>query len=445
MILKKILSKEDARSMRVLKNVGGSFVIKGISILINLALIPITIDYLNPTKYGVWLTISSMMAWIYFFDIGLGHGLRNKLSEAMARNEIDKAKAYVSTAYISIACLSSFVFLLFFIVNYFIDWNKLLNVPVDANDNLKSIALIVFSMFSIQFVLQLINSIFYSNQTSAKVSLNNMLSNLFVLASILILIKLTNGSLLYIAIIFSIIPVIVLLTVNIYHFKTRFKAFAPSFKSFDFSVLKDVLNIGLKFFFIQISIMVFFEFSNLLISRFFGPAEVTPYNIAYRYFGMISMVFGILIAPYWSASTEAYVKNDIPWIRKSIRRMYITWLWVAGLGIIMLVFADFVYLLWIKGKVKIDFKISLFLMLYNISICFANIHIVILNGIGKINIQMIFNLIAMVFFIPISYYLAKYLNLGVVGIVLSSIICSLYGIVVAPFEIKKLLQKIEKK
>ena len=305
MILAKYFQKEDARSLKAFKNIGGSIIIKGISIIINLALIPVTIDYLSPTKYGVWLTISSMLGWINFFDIGLGHGLRNKLAEAIAKDEMQKAKAYVSTAYFSISLLCAVVFVLFLIINYYLDWNKLLNIPLEIDENLKTIALILFSMFSIQFVLQLINSIFLSSQKSARVSLNNMISNLFVLIGIFLLTKYTQESLFHIAFLFSTIPVIVLIIVNIYYFKTNFKAFSPSIKSFDFFALKDVLNLGLKFFIIQISVMIFFETSNLLISRFFGPALVTPYNIAFRYFGIVTMIFSILISPDCSACTEA--------------------------------------------------------------------------------------------------------------------------------------------
>jgi hypothetical protein len=47
MILKKYFLKEDARSLKVIKNIGGSFIIKGFSIVINLLLVPLTIHYLT--------------------------------------------------------------------------------------------------------------------------------------------------------------------------------------------------------------------------------------------------------------------------------------------------------------------------------------------------------------------------------------------------------------
>ncbi|HEV7230484.1 MAG TPA: oligosaccharide flippase family protein, partial [Bacteroidia bacterium] len=254
------------------------------SVVINLALVPLTINYLSPTKYGVWLTISSMLGWISFFDIGLGHGLRNKLAESIAKGETHKAKSYVSTAYFSISLLCIGLFLAFLILNQFLNWGSILNIREHIDENLQTIALILFSMFAIQFVLQLINSILLSNQQNAMVSFYNMLSNLFVLLAIVLLTRFTHESLLNIAFIFSIIPVIVLVFVNVFYFRNSFSHFSPGFKAIDFHALREVLSLGIKFFIIQISVLVFFQTSNLLICRFFSPDLVTPYNISFRYF-----------------------------------------------------------------------------------------------------------------------------------------------------------------
>lgn len=427
--------------MRALKNIVGSFIIKGISIVINLALVPLTINYLSPTKYGVWLTISSILGWINFFDIGLGHGLRNKLAQAIAKDEMDKAKSYVSTAYISISILCISLFAVFVVINNFLNWNTLLNIPVEIDENLKSVALILFSMFSIQFVLQLINSIFLSTQQPAKVSMFNMVSNFFVLIGIILLMKLTHESLFHIAFVFSIIPVLVFTGVSIYYFNTNFKKFSPSIFHFDYYALKDVLSLGLKFFIIQITVLIFFQTSNLLICRYFSPELVTPYNIAFRYFGIITMVFSIITAPYWSAYTEAYVKQDFDWIRRSTNQLLKMWMALAVVAIIMLLCSNYMYHLWVGDKVKIDFKISLFMMLYTVIVSFGNIYIQVLNGIGNVKLQMIVNLVSVLLFIPLSYYFAVILDFGIVGIILSTIICSLYGPLIAPIQVRNILGK----
>lgn len=86
-------------------------IFKGGTILISLILVPMTLSYLNPYEYGIWLTLSSTLAWIYTFDIGLGNGLRNKLTEALALNDLKLARIYVSTSFFSLLILVTAIYL----------------------------------------------------------------------------------------------------------------------------------------------------------------------------------------------------------------------------------------------------------------------------------------------------------------------------------------------
>jgi O-antigen/teichoic acid export membrane protein len=443
-IFKKFLKTQDARSSNIIKNIFGSFAVKGISIAVNLALIPLTIHYLSSLKYGVWLTISSTLGWINFFDIGLGHGLRNKLTEAIAKGEMNKAKSYVSTAYVSITLMCAVLFGVFMIINNFLDWNTLLNIPKEVNESLKQIALIVFSMFALQFILQLINSILLSTQQSYKVGLISMLSNVFAFIGVFILTKYVTASLYSIAFIFSVIPVLVYAITNIYYFKTSFKDFSPSIKFFQRSALNDVLHVGVKFFIIQISVLVLMGTSNILICNYLDPSFVTPYNVAFRYFAVITMAFSIIMVPYWSAYTEAYVKNDFAWIRKTIKQALRLWvIFVVG-AFIMLSVSSFAYSKWVNDATvttRIDFTLSCLMMLYVILITFGSVFMMLLNGIGQIKLQMTVNIIGMCLFFPLSYFLVKVLGMGLSGIILSTILCSAYGYIVAPLEVRRVLQK----
>ena len=87
----------EERSPLAKKNILASLIFKVIDIPVYLALVPVTINYLNEYEYGIWLTLSSIILWIDTFDIGLGNGLRNKLGCAIAENDYSKGKAYVST------------------------------------------------------------------------------------------------------------------------------------------------------------------------------------------------------------------------------------------------------------------------------------------------------------------------------------------------------------
>ncbi|ULT28915.1 oligosaccharide flippase family protein [Sphingobacterium sp. E70] len=111
-------------------------------------------------------------------------------------------------------------------------------------------------------------------------------------------------------------PVIVLLTANFFLFKGRYKSISPSFYSFDSTLLRDIFQLGWKFFVIQLGLILVYNIDNLIITQLFGPTAVTTYNIAYRYFSVITMLSGIVMAPLWTAFGEAYRIEDHAWIKK---------------------------------------------------------------------------------------------------------------------------------
>ena len=124
LVISSYFSRGHERTLKMRKNILQIFFLRGIGVLITFLLVPITLDYLKPSEYGVWLTLSSIIVWIDFFDIGIGHGLRNKLSEAIANDNFILAKQYVSTTFVFLCIISLILFSLFFIINPFLGFRS---------------------------------------------------------------------------------------------------------------------------------------------------------------------------------------------------------------------------------------------------------------------------------------------------------------------------------
>ena len=107
--------------------------IKGGGMVISLVLVPMTIDYLSTDTYGTWLTISSAVAMMAFFDIGVGNGLRNKLSEAIAQHDTVLARSYVSTAYAVFGAIQVVIVGVFLLAASYVPWQRILNTNIDTS------------------------------------------------------------------------------------------------------------------------------------------------------------------------------------------------------------------------------------------------------------------------------------------------------------------------
>ena len=131
-----IIFSGDKRTATIKKNVLGSFLIRMCSIAVSLLLVPLTLGYVSSELYGVWLTISSIVIWLGFFDVGFSLGLKNKLAEAIALNNWERGKHLVSTTYFMMFIIFIPLCVIMEIAIGFVDWPSFLNIDPKYNDDI---------------------------------------------------------------------------------------------------------------------------------------------------------------------------------------------------------------------------------------------------------------------------------------------------------------------
>lgn len=429
------------RTKNITKHVLLSFIYKGGSIVASFLLVPLTINFLDTENYGIWLTLSSFIAWFSFFDVGLGNGLRNKFAEAKAKGDLTLAKAYVSSAYFTIGAVCLGLFVLFFGVNFFIDWTNVFNTTKGLQHDLSILMPIVFGFFCLQLVVKLITTIYTADQqhsTQGKIGFLTQASSLVV---IWLMTQTSESSLLLFGVVFSIIPVAILVALNFIGFNKRYNHYKPSIKLWKKEYLKDIFGLGLKFFVIQIAGLIIYSTDNIIITQLFGPEYVVPYSIAFKYFNVSTMILTIVLIPYWSSFTEAYTKGDFEWIKISIKNLNRMSTISILLVIIMLVISPLIYKLWLGEKVNITLNLSIYMAIYFITNIVFLPYIFLLNGTGKLKLQLYSYTITSLLNIPLSIFLAKYMGLGVSGIILATIICLLPQAILCPIQYSKIINR----
>lgn len=419
-----IKSSKGDRTLKAKRNIVASIFLKGADTLVYLLLVPLTLGYLNPYEYGIWLTLSSILAWIDTFDIGLGNGLRNKLSEALAKDDKEQARKYVSTTLFMLLALMLIIVTIGSTAIYLIDWNRVLNITTEVH-HLKQIIQVSFFFFSLNFVLKFVGNVFQAMQLPVAMYIITFLGHLLSLLVIFILTKSTAGSLLLVAIAYSFAPPLAFAIAYPVAFKKMFKYLDPSIKYFDKRCIKNLLNLSILFFLLQLAGLITLSFSNVLVSYLFGPAEVTPFNIAQRYFGITLMLFNIIISPIWSATTDAYTKGDYDWINKSnktmVRLLFADFVLLA----VMVAVSPIIYNIWIGDQVSIPIEISIVMALYHFILIWSLSYSYFLNGMGKLKIQSINTIAAAILFCPLCFALGR--TMGVVGVAVGMCLINLPG------------------
>ncbi|MBV5315327.1 MAG: hypothetical protein JZU47_18630 [Prolixibacteraceae bacterium] len=435
-----LFSSGHQRSIEAKKNILASLFIKGLSILISLIMVPLTIHYINPTQYGIWLTLSSMVTWISFFDIGFTQGLRNNFAKAKAKGDKFLARNYVSTAYLYLSIIFFCLWIILIIVNNFIDWSHVLNIDIAISKEVSTLATIIFTYFSFQFVFRIINTILIADQKPAIVSFLDLIGQALSLLCVFLLTKFTSGSLIFLGLALGVAPTLIIILANVYFFKTNYQDYSPSIKFVKKECANGIMNLGFKFFILQMAAIVQYQTILFLIAHYFDTLQVTAYNIAYKYFGILQMVFMILVAPLWSGVTEAYNIGDKAWIKNIVKKYLYILIPFIILGALMLFVAQPVYNLWLgRDVVNISFKISLLCYIFFTTGMFASIFVFVINGVGALRIQFFSSIITSIFFIIISLTMIKILHYGIESIMIASIAANVYGYIIAPIQYYKLI------
>ncbi len=412
----RLLFSGSERTASIKKNIIVCFILKGISILASMAIIPLTLNYVDKTEYGIWLTISSIIAWLTYFDIGFTNGFRNKFAECIARGETLKAKEYVSTTYISLAILFIFFAIIFILMNNKIGWSSFLNVDAQYEETIRKAMFFLIVFFCITFVARVFTTMLTALQMPALSSGVDTLGQIGALIGIICLTRFTDGDISSLVFVFSGIPCIVLLLISIISFSTKFKKYSPSIICVRFDYVKDIMKLGVQLFVISISMLVIFQLINIIISRYVDIKEVTDYNISYKYYNMLSMVVLIIITPFWSAFTDAYSKNDITWMNNAFIKINRLGYLVSGILLIMIFFSNLFFSVWIGEKVSISWSLSISVALLVLAQSLGQIYMNLVNGLSKFRLQMCIYVLSSIICIPLMILLGQ--RYGTPGVLL---------------------------
>jgi O-antigen/teichoic acid export membrane protein len=259
---------------------------------------------------------------------------------------------------------------------------------------------------------------------------------------IFVLTKTTAGSLLYLALTLGFCPIMIMIVSSVWFYNHEYKKYKPSIYLFERNSAKDILKLGSKFFFVQIAAIIIYQTNNIVINQICGPDEVTVYNIAYKYFSIAQMVCGIILSPFWSAFTDAYSLKDFQWMKNVRVKLNYVCLALAIIAAILLSVSNMAYHLWVGDSVHIPFALSLLVCIYTIIILRQSVLIPLINGIGKIKLQLYCNFTLCLLNIPVTVFLG--LKWGLLGIVFGNIIITLPHIIYSPIQLNKILNNTAK-
>ena len=410
MNIKQLLKDKDERNLLI--NIGLAFAVKGVAMLISLFSMPLYIKYFNNDDVlGLWYTILSLLHWVLICDLGLGNGLRNRLTEALAVGDHQKSKDYISSTYAAIAVIMIPIAIIGAIVFQFVNLNAFFNIDetIISASTLRAVLTILWCSICINLIFKTINVIIYAVQKS---SLNNIIS-LVISIIPLIYIAIFKGdnmesNLISLTIVHVIASNLPLLVATVALFCTKeLRNSIPSLKNCKFKTAKSMLGFGVQFFGAQIFFMFLTSTNEIIITKVFSSADVVDYSIYYRLFTLVGSLFMLALTPLWSKVTKDLAQKKYKKIQKTNRFLYILSALATVGQFVMVLLCQFLVNIWLQDEaITISYPIALVFAFYGSVYIFNVVLTTVANGIGDLKTQIIFYGISSVLKIPVILLLA---------------------------------------
>jgi len=429
-----------------IKNVSGAFIIKGLSLLISIISLPLYIKYFNnDIVLGLWFTLLSLLTWILTFDFGIGNGLRNKLVEAINKNNSGLVKTYISSSYMFLGIIVLFLIVTFTPLIFIFNWSNILNISIESIDSkiLLSTVLINYATVVFQFFLRLITFILYALQKS---SINNLLifATSFMQLVFILIYRGQNieSNLLVLSLVHFFCVIGPLLMATIIIFTGKLKDARPSLKFVDLKVGKSIISLGGNFFWIQIMYLGITGTNAFFITNILNPEYVVEYNIYYKLYTLVATLVTLALTPFWSLITKAKIENDWKWIKKYFNGTIILLILIMLSQLLLVLLNPIIFTIWLGNYyIYTNYTYSILFAVFGSLYSMQAILSTFANGFNRIRIQFVVYTLGMLLKIVLLYGFDSFIKdwsyiLGI-DIFIFIVYCSIEFLAVSKFIHKK--------
>jgi ADP-heptose:LPS heptosyltransferase/O-antigen/teichoic acid export membrane protein len=408
--------KRDDRLARVFKGGLSGFAGKLITLLVNAISLPLTVRYLGPEQYGIWVTISTTIVMFAVMDLGVAFTLTNLIARAYADDDRAAAQRYYATAFWTSTVISTTVGAIAILLWPRIDWGTIFHVhDVVLIRDVSRYAAVALGFFLLSIPLNLVHRVLGGYQQTQITNYFNMFRNALSLVAILVVVRL-HGSLFMLILIYSSSLIAGTLGLNLWMNLWDRRWIFPSPRYVRRDAIGNLLGSGSGFLLLQIAGLIVFNSDNIVITHYLGAAAVAPYSVTWRLAAYAVVLQNAVSPSLWPAYSEAYARGDLAWMRKTFWRMARVIGWTTFSGLFL--FAIFGHMLigWYVGPAATPTYALLWAICgwTMISAC-MDLEACLLAAIGRIHAQGILSLIAAAINILLSIYLVK--RIGSIGAV----------------------------
>jgi O-antigen/teichoic acid export membrane protein len=386
--------RSNERLRRVFWTATTASLAKGVNTLTMLVAVPITLAYLGVERYGLWMAITSAVAFLGVADLGIGNGVLNLVSEANGRNDTQGARKCVSSAFFLLSGVAIFLAIVFAFIYGHIVWDRLFNVSSAAGREAGQAVAVFVACILVNLPLSIISRVRWGYQEGYFNSLWQGTANLLGLGGLVVVVRLRAG-LPWLILTIAAAPLVENIFNGISLFAFRRPWLIPRPRLAESSLAWRVMRVGFLFLLIQLANVTLYYADNIIITRVLGPEAVTRYAVPVRLFSILPGILWMFLSPLWPAYGEATARGDDQWVKATlIRAVSATLALCLSWSLLLIGFGDTILRIWTGGRVPFSRPLMLALGLSTTLTTVVTAIALFLNAVNKIRFQVFFSLSA---------------------------------------------------
>ena len=293
---------------------------RGVGFLNFLITVPLTLGYLGKERYGAWMAISSLMAFLSFADLGLSNGLISAISRAEGEGDTTFARRAITSVILYICCIAAILLVLFYTSLHFIHWDDVLGLGTLKDPHEIRLAITIFvTLFAVGLPVNLAQHVQSSLQRGYVSNFWLAIGSISSLGLVFMAAHRHAPIYILVLIVGGVPPVMQLCNALLLFLKQR-PDLRPSIHHFEWSVGNSMLRSGLLFLGLGIAGALAYDSQNIVIAHVLGPAAVGTYAVVQRLYSVIPMLIAFVTQPLWPAFGEAIARKEWPWVYGALKK-----------------------------------------------------------------------------------------------------------------------------
>ena len=384
----RLIQTQRGRNRRLLSGIASGLLGRSFAMVAPLLVMPAMLSYLGERQFGLWMTVVSLTSMALFMDLGLGNGLLTRLADCHGKEDLRKAREYVSSAYAVLGGVAAILLLLTLLVgNTDLSAYWLPTSSMDSGGGESQLVMVCFAAFALGIPASLIQRIQYAYQSAWQ---NNAWQTVGAAVSVLVTLWAIDAKLSGWIVIscYAMTPVLILGISSIIFFANQKPELAPRPKFVTRESAVDLLSLGTRFLMLSVMTSIALNLDNIIIANQLGLTAVTDYAVPAKLTVFLGMMVTVIFLPLWPANGEALARKDYAWVKATSLRMSIGGGLVIGIAAsALVVFSEPIMQLWMGRTFTNQYAIIAWLGMLSVCMAISSPYHMIMNSLGALKLQ----------------------------------------------------------